>query len=44
MINTNAKYELTYLAQGGTAVGTGINAPKNFDKIFCKYLSKLTKN
>jgi len=36
--------ELRYLAQGGTAVGTGINAPKNFDKIFCKYLSKLTKN
>ena len=35
--------ELSFLAQGGTAVGTGINAPKNFDKIFCKYLSQLTK-
>ena len=32
------------LAQGGTAVGSGINAPKNFDKIFCKYLNKITKN
>ncbi len=39
-----AKKELLYLAQGGTAVGTGINAPKNFDKVFCQYLSKLTNN
>ena len=39
-----AKKELNNLAQGGTAVGSGINAPKNFDKIFCKYLSKITKN
>ena len=39
----NAKKELYFLAQGGTAVGTGINAPKKFDKIFCEYLSKLTK-
>ena len=39
-----AKRELNYLAQGGTAVGSGINAPKNFDKIFCKYLNKMTKN
>jgi fumarate hydratase class II len=38
-----ANKELRYLAQGGTAVGTGINAPKNFDKIFCKYLTKITK-
>ncbi|MDC1296496.1 class II fumarate hydratase [Alphaproteobacteria bacterium] len=37
------KKELFFLAQGGTAVGTGINAPKNFDKLFCKNLSKLTK-
>ena len=35
--------ELSFVAQGGTAVGTGINAPKNFDKIFCKYLSQITK-
>ena len=39
-----AKQELNYIAQGGTAVGTGINAPNNFDKIFCKYLNKLTLN
>jgi len=38
------KKELSFLAQGGTAVGSGINAPKNYDKIFCDYLSKLTKN
>ena len=37
------KKELSYLAQGGTAVGSGINAPKKFDKVFCKYLSKMTK-
>ena len=35
--------ELSFLAQGGTAVGTGINSPKNFDKIFCKYLSQHTR-
>ena len=39
-----AKKELSYLAQGGTAVGSGINSPKNFDKIFCQYLNKITKN
>ncbi len=39
-----AKKELSFLAQGGTAVGTGINSPRKFDTIFCKYLSKLTKN
>lgn len=38
-----ATKELLYIAQGGTAVGTGLNAPKNFDKIFCKYLTQLTK-
>ncbi len=38
-----AKKELHFLVQGGTAVGTGINSPKNFDKYFCKNLSKLTK-
>ena len=38
-----AKKELLFLAQGGTAVGTGINAPKNFDKLFCQNLSKITK-
>ena len=39
-----AKKELHYLAQGGTAVGSGINAPKNFDKVFCKFLNKFTIN
>ncbi len=37
-----SKSELRYLAQGGTAVGSGINAPKKFDHVFCKYLNKLT--
>ncbi len=41
---TDANKELKFLVQGGTAVGTGINAPKNFDKIFCQNLSKITKN
>lgn len=39
-----AKKELDFLAQGGTAVGSGINSPKNFDKVFCKFLNKLTIN
>jgi fumarate hydratase class II len=39
-----AKKELNFLAQGGTAVGSGINAPKNFDRIFCKFLNKSTLN
>ena len=39
----NAQKELMYVPQGGTAVGTGINSPKNFDKVFCKILTKLTK-
>jgi len=40
---THALDELMFIAQGGTAVGTGLNAPKNFDKKFCENLSKLTK-
>jgi len=39
-----SKKELHYVAQGGTAVGSGINSPKNFDRIFCKFLNKLTIN
>ena len=39
-----AKSELKYLAQGGTAVGSGINSPNKFDRVFCKYLNKLTKD
>jgi len=39
-----SKKELKFLVQGGTAVGTGINAPKNFDKSFCQNLSQITKS
>tara|TARA_Y100000816_G_scaffold286104_1_gene266715 strand:- start:1722 stop:3110 length:1389 start_codon:yes stop_codon:yes gene_type:complete len=35
--------EIYFLAQGGTAVGTGINTKRNFDKKVCKEISKLTK-
>ena len=35
--------EIFYLAQGGTAVGTGINSKKNFDKKIVKEIAKLTK-
>ena len=35
--------EIYFLAQGGTAVGTGINTKKNFDKKICNEISKLTK-
>ena len=35
--------EIYYLAQGGTAVGTGINSKKNFDKKIIKEISKFTK-
>lgn len=33
---------LSNIAIGGTAVGTGLNAPKDFGKIVCKKLSSLT--
>ena len=32
----NALNEIYFLAQGGTAVGTGINTKKNFDKKIVK--------
>ena len=38
----NVNKILIKLAQGGTAVGTGLNAAKNFDKLFCKHISKIT--
>tara|TARA_B100000029_G_C17577726_1_gene958688 strand:+ start:961 stop:2343 length:1383 start_codon:yes stop_codon:yes gene_type:complete len=41
---SQAYKEILYIPQGGTAVGTGINAPKKFDKTFCDFLYKLTKN
>ena len=39
----NALKEIYFLAQGGTAVGTGMNTKKNFDKKICKEISKITK-
>ena len=39
----NALKEIFYLAQGGTAVGTGINTRKNFDKKIVKEIKKITK-
>ena len=35
--------EIYYLAQGGTAVGTGINSKKNFDKKIVNEIKKITK-
>lgn len=34
--------DVYYLAQGGTAVGTGVNAPKGFSERFVEHVSKLT--
>ena len=39
----NALKEIFYLAQGGTAVGTGINTKKNFDKKIIREINKITK-
>ncbi len=39
----NALNEIYYLAQGGTAVGTGINTKKNFDKKIINEIRKITK-
>ncbi len=39
----NALNEIYYLAQGGTAVGTGINTKKNFDKKIVKEIKKITR-
>ncbi len=41
MLEESAK-TLSYLALGGTAVGTGINAPKGFDTAVADALSRLT--
>ena len=35
--------EIYYLAQGGTAVGTGLNTKKNFDKKIVMEIKKITK-
>ncbi len=39
----SALKEIFYLAQGGTAVGTGLNTKKNFDKKIIKEISRITK-
>jgi len=39
----NALDEIYFLAQGGTAVGTGINTKKNFDKQIIKEIRKFCK-
>ena len=39
----NALNEIYLLAQGGTAVGTGINSKKGFDKKIIKEINKITK-
>ena len=41
MISESLKF-LKELAIGGTAVGTGLNAPKNFDVKICEVISNLT--
>lgn len=38
----NAKAHLSELALGGTAVGTGINTPRNYDKNVAKEIARLT--
>ena len=39
----SASKEMAQLPQGGTAIGTGINAHKDFGKVFASEVSKLTK-
>ncbi len=39
----NALNEIYFLAQGGTAVGTGINSKKGFDKKVINEIKKITK-
>ena len=38
----NSLAHLSELALGGSAVGTGLNVPKNYDVIVAKYISELT--
>jgi len=39
----NSLKEIYHLAQGGTAVGTGLNTRKNFDKKVIREINKITK-
>lgn len=38
----NSTHHVSELAIGGTAVGTGLNAPKGFDKTVCELISEKT--
>lgn len=38
----NTLPHLSELALGGTAVGTGLNTPKNYDKVVARYIAKFT--
>ncbi len=38
----NSLAHLSELALGGTAVGTGLNTPKGYDKLVAKHIAKLT--
>lgn len=40
----NSLYHLSELAIGGTAVGTGLNAPKNFSELMAKKISELSSH
>ena len=40
---TQATNRMNQIPQGGTAIGTGINAHKDFSKNFCSELNKLSK-
>lgn len=39
----NALHDVLQLAQGGTAVGTGLNAKKGFDKAFAEEVARITQ-
>ncbi|MBD62898.1 MAG: aspartate ammonia-lyase [Gammaproteobacteria bacterium] len=39
----SALTEMSYLPQGGTAIGTGVNAHKDFGKMFASEVQKLSK-
>ncbi|MGB5078012.1 MAG: class II fumarate hydratase [Sphingorhabdus sp.] len=41
-IEGTVKHDIQKLAQGGTAVGTGLNAPRDFDIAISKEISELT--
>ena len=38
----NTLKHLSELALGGTAVGTGLNTPKGYDKLVAKHIAKAT--